>query len=116
MCTWTSLLTTCCVSSIIFYACQSSYDSVSSSLKLPAPSDGGAAGYDDENDIILIFGGYDGPQQFIQLQNYEFTYYEKSHLPSDQDIFGSGQNYFQLNNTLWMLNQQGTHFITASTH
>eukprot|EP01083_Nonionella_stella_P264517 897229_1 len=105
MATWTSIITTCCVSSIIFYACQSSYDSIRSSLKLPGLSRGSAAGYDDENDIILIFGDYDWPQQFMQFKNNEFIFHDSSYLPSAQDISGDGQNYFQLNDTLWMLNQ-----------
>eukprot|EP01083_Nonionella_stella_P153655 494026_1 len=99
MCAWTSIITTCCVSSIIFYTCQSSYDSVSSSLKLPAAIYGGAAGYDDENDIILIFGGYAWPQQFIQFKNNAFIHHDSSYIPSAQDIAGGGHNYFQLNNT-----------------
>eukprot|EP01083_Nonionella_stella_P145678 456977_1 len=113
---WTSTITACCVSFLMFYACQSSYDSISSKDKLPATSEANAAGYDDENDIIVIFGGYDWPQQFIQFKNNEFIFHDSSYLPSAQDISGDGQNYFQLNDTLWMLNQQGTHLITASTH
>eukprot|EP01083_Nonionella_stella_P250424 864884_1 len=114
---WTNwTITACCVSFLMFYACQSSYDSISSKDKLPATSEANAAGYDDENDIILIFGDYDWPQQFMQFKNNEFIYYNRSYIPSHQTIGGGGQNYFQLNNTLWMLNVEGTHFLTARTH
>eukprot|EP01084_Bolivina_argentea_P316621 548874_1 len=114
---WTNwTITACCVSFLMFYACQSSYDSISSKDKLPATSEANAAGYDDENDIILIFGGSYWPRQLIQFKNNEFIHHDSSYLSSAQSIAGEGQNYFQLNNTLWMLNQQGTHLITASTH
>eukprot|EP01083_Nonionella_stella_P264516 897227_1 len=113
----TKCITTCGVCSMLFYACQSSYNSISSSVKIPGSNvDGSAIGYDDENDIILIFGGSYSAHQFIQFQNNEFIYYNTSYIPSTQNIAGWGQYYFQLNHTLWMINEQGTYFITASTH
>eukprot|EP01083_Nonionella_stella_P284265 967619_1 len=98
------------------YGCQSSYNSIPSSLKIPASVDGSAIGYDDENDIVLIFGGSGMTRQFIQFQNNGFIYYNASYTKSTQTIGGWGQYYFQLNHTLWMINAQGTHFITANTH
>eukprot|EP01083_Nonionella_stella_P250423 864883_1 len=114
---WTNwTITACCVSFLMFYACQSSYDSISSKDKLPATSEANAAGYDDENDIILIFGGASNDkQQFIQF-DVQTSQFSLDPLYTPQEIRGWGQNYFQLNNTLWMLNRAGTQFVTANTH
>eukprot|EP01083_Nonionella_stella_P225544 801728_1 len=113
--TWT-VVASYCVFFMTFGPCQSSYNSISSSLRIPAECDGSAAGYDDQNDIILIVGGYASPQQLILFQNDQFIYYNHSYLSSTQSINGIGQNYYQLDNTLWMLNEEGRYFITANTH
>eukprot|EP01083_Nonionella_stella_P201658 737554_1 len=105
-----------CVLFMTFSTYESLYDSISSSLKLPDICSGSAAGYDYENDIILIFGGYYTSRQLIQFENDAFIYYNQSYLAWSQSIYGYGQNYFQLNNTLWMLYSEGTHFITATMH
>eukprot|EP01083_Nonionella_stella_P000763 2197_1 len=117
MSTWNSVITTYCISTIILYVCESSYDFTTSSIKLPGGAcSGSAAGYDDQNDIVLIFGGQQSPQQFIQFKNNQFIYYNASYLASTQIVQGSAQNYFQINNTLWIIHREGTHFITVSTH
>eukprot|EP01083_Nonionella_stella_P051450 136587_1 len=103
-------------SAMLFHAYHASFDSIKSSLKIPTGIDSSAVGYDDQNDIILMFGGYEFPQLFIQFKNNTFMHHNESYLPPNEPIQGFGSNYFQLNNTLWVLNQQGTHFITINTH
>eukprot|EP01084_Bolivina_argentea_P018975 35318_1 len=116
MSTWTPIIAICFIFPILFYASQASYNSIRGSTTIPGTVYSSAVGYDDENDIILILGGDPDRQQLIQFKNDEFISYDSAHFSSKHSIVGYGHNYFQLNHTLWAINQYGTKFVTISTH
>eukprot|EP01083_Nonionella_stella_P100398 283149_1 len=77
---------------------------------------GGAIGYDNKTNSILLFGGRDNRQQFIRFKNNQFIDEGKTYLSSSQVIAFSGQQYTQINNMLWTTSLVGDYLYAINTH
>eukprot|EP01083_Nonionella_stella_P157187 510025_1 len=84
---------------------------IDGSPSLPRESAQMAIAYNNISDIVWLVGGSGANnRQLISFDpNYRnFTDYGQSYL--NGDIAGAGQYYSQINNILWMINQEGTSF------
>lgn len=74
---------------------------------------GMAIGLDKSNETILILGGSNNGQRLLTFK--DSVVEQQSDLNINGWIFGYGQYYTQLNDTLWMIDVQGKSFITFNT-
>eukprot|EP01083_Nonionella_stella_P002936 8377_1 len=84
--------------------------------ELPRHITGGAIGYDNKTNSILLFGGYNDPQQFIRFKNNQFIDEGQTYLSSSQRIDFPGQLYTQINNMLWTTSSYGDYLYAINTH
>eukprot|EP01083_Nonionella_stella_P271528 920118_1 len=84
--------------------------------ELPRGVLGGAIGYDNKTNSILLFGGWDNRQQFIRFQNNQFIDEGQTYLSSSQTTSGLGQQYTQINNVLWTTTYSGDYLYSINTH
>eukprot|EP01083_Nonionella_stella_P208805 757522_1 len=84
--------------------------------ELPRNAAGGAIGYDNKTNSILLFGGDDNEQQFIRFQNNQFIDEGQAYLSSSQQIAFTGQQYTQINNMLWTTDEYGDYLYAINTH
>eukprot|EP01084_Bolivina_argentea_P297409 512369_1 len=69
--------------------------------RLPRNDSRYAVGYDQKNDTILLFGGYDNRQQFTSFKDNIFTDHGTNYLP--RQVGNSAQSYTQINQYLYMM-------------
>eukprot|EP01083_Nonionella_stella_P114118 337062_1 len=70
------------------------------------------AGYDNNNDTILLFDR----QRFVKFKDGQFTVVDDEYLPYTHRIMNSHHAYIQFDDVLWLLHYQGEKFVTINTH
>eukprot|EP01084_Bolivina_argentea_P020698 38485_1 len=105
---------------LLFYHPSHAANFMLGATTLPRTTSGMAVGYDSANDTILLLGGSgDNHQQFITFDGRKFEdeglYYMTSVLNTN-GVYGTGQFYSQLGDTLWMISEDGLGFVTMDTN
>eukprot|EP01083_Nonionella_stella_P213428 769833_1 len=75
-----------------------------------------AIGYDRYSDTVRILGGWDHERQLVSLSLQDDSIIDHGQYNLSYNVYGAGQFYKQIDNTLWFLDELGTFIERFDLH